>query len=113
MISRDGPQRRFEDSLDVAIRWVLRESVADARPPRGIWKQINERLVRRSGMKGVAWRRGFRLAAKAVALWLLDTAAGPPVECSYPREIRRLREKYYLSLLVYQYDLPMLLGQAM
>jgi hypothetical protein len=113
MISRDGPRRRFEDPLDVAIRWVLRESVADARPPRGIWEHINERLVEQTGTKGAARRRGFRLAAKAVALWLLDTAAGPAVEFSYEYEVRRLRDKYYLSLVMYQHDLPLLLGQAM
>lgn len=116
MTLRDEPQRRFEDPLDVTIRSVLREGVAGAAPPQGVWEQINERLIQRlsMNMKRAAWRRGFRLAAKAAALWLLDVATDPPAEfahCYAPRP-GEMREKNYLCLLIYQCDLPMLLGQA-
>jgi hypothetical protein len=116
MTLRDEPQREFEDPLDVMIRSVLREGVADATPPQRIWEQINGRLIQRLSMniKRTAWRRGFRLAAKAAALWLLDAATDPPAEYAYCYSPRpgEMREKDYLCLLVYQCDLPMLLGQA-
>jgi hypothetical protein len=96
------------------IGWVLRDSVADATPPPGVWERINERLIRQASVNRAGWWRGFRLAVKAVALWLLDSAASPPAEFAYGYGPRpgEMREKDYLCLLVYQCDLPMLLGQA-
>jgi hypothetical protein len=116
MTLRDEPKRRFEDPLDVTIRSVLRESLDDVTPPAGIWEQISERLIRRvsMNMRRADWRRGFRLAVSAAALWLLDSATNPPAEfahCCPPRPDER-RERDYLYLLIYQCDLPMLFGQA-
>jgi hypothetical protein len=116
MTSREEPQRRFEGPLDVTIRSVLRESMADVTPPSGVWEQISERLIQQVSMdmRRAGWRRGFRLAVKAAALWLLDAATDPPAEfahCCSPRP-GEMREKDYLYLLIYQCDLPMLLGQA-
>ena len=116
MTLRDQRQRRFEDPLDVTIGSVLRESVTDVTPPPGIWEQISERLIQQvsMSMRRADWRRGFRLAVRAAALWLLDSATDPPAEfahCYSPRP-GEMREKDYLYLLIYQCDLPMLLGQA-
>jgi hypothetical protein len=116
MTLRDEPQRRFEDPLDVTIRSVLREGVADVTPPRGIWERISERLLQRVSinMKRTVWRHGIRLAVRAAVLWLLDTATDPPAEFAYCYSPRpgEMREKDYLYLLIYQCDLPMLFGQA-
>lgn len=116
MTLRDEPQKGFKDPLDVTIRSVLRESVADVTPPPGIWEQISERLIQQLSMdmRRADWRHGFRLAVRAAALWLLDAATDPPAEfahCYSPRP-GEMREKDYLYLLIYQCDLPMLLGQA-
>ena len=114
MTLRDESQRKFEDPLGVTIRSVLRESVADATPPRGIWEQIGGRLIEEASGSRTAWRRGFRLVFRTAALWLLDAATDPPAEfacCCSPRP-GEMREKDYLYLLIYQCDLPMLLGHA-
>jgi hypothetical protein len=116
MTLRDERQRRLGDPLDVTIRSVLHESVVDVTPPSGVWEQISERLIQQVSMDGkrVDWRRGFRLAVRVAALWLLDTATDPPAEFAhcYPSRPGEMREKDYLYLLTYQCDLPMLLGQA-
>lgn len=116
MTSRSERQRRFKDPFDVTIRSVLRESVADVTPSPGIWEQISERLIQQVSMdmRRADWRRGFRLAVRAAAVWLLDAATDPPAErshCYSPRP-SEMREKDYLYLLICQYDLPTLLGQA-
>ena len=115
MTSRDMSRTRLQDQLDVKIRWVLHASVADARPPLRVWGRIAERLSQQAGTRRDGRWRGFCLACRGLALWLLDGAVVPRAEFAYcysPRLSYR-RDKDYLCLLVYQCDLPMLLAQAM
>jgi hypothetical protein len=114
MTSRDVSQKRFQNQLDVKIRWVLHESVVDARPPLHVWRRIVERLNQQSGARRRRWE-GFCLACKGLALWLFDSAVDLPAEFAYcysPR-LSDMRDKDYLRLLMYQCDLPVLLGHAM
>jgi hypothetical protein len=100
--------------LGVMIRWALREGVAHATPPADGWERISDRVGGRSGSARAEWWRGFRVACTSVALWLLESTLGPPVElvfCDSP-ELGRMREEFQLSLLMYQNDLPMLLSQT-
>lgn len=76
MTSREELKRNLRGPLDAMIRWVLRESVGDVRPPAGVWARINERVAREASIKAVAWREGFQLVASAVAISLLGPAAG-------------------------------------
>lgn len=75
MTSRDLYRRRSEDPLDAMIRWMLRERMGDLTPPPGIWERISQRLVQRTSTNEVVRWQGFRLAAEAVALWLLAISA--------------------------------------
>jgi hypothetical protein len=115
MTSRDVSRTRLQDQLDVKIYWVLHASVAEASPPSHVWERITARLSLQVAMgRPGRWRR-FSLACKGLVLWLLDSAVEPPAEFAYcysPRLGYR-RDKDYLCLLMYQYDLPMLLAQAM
>jgi len=113
MTSRDRSERRFRDQLGVMISWGLRESVADVAPPPGMWKRIDERLRRKARRDGQAWWPGFRIASRTATRWLLETVVGPSKEIVYcdSGEVSRMRETY-LHLLMYQSDLPLLLGQA-
>lgn len=115
MTSRDVSRTRLQDQLDVRIRWVLRASVADARPPSRVWGRIVECLNQQAGMRGARRWRGFILACRGLALWLFDSAVDPPAEFAYCYSLRLgyRRDKDYLCLLMYQCDLPMLLAQAM
>jgi hypothetical protein len=115
MTSHDVSGKRLPDQLDVKIRWVLQASVADIRPPSRVLGRIVERLNERAGVLRARRWRTFCLACRGLALWLIDSAAGPPAEfahCDSPR-LGDGRDKYYLCLLMYQCDLPMLLAQAM
>jgi hypothetical protein len=97
------------------IGWSLRGSVGDAAPPAGVWERIRERLILRRSAKRVPWWRVLRKGCKAIALWLFDSTVGPPAEFAYCYSLRPgdIREKGHLSLLLYQCDLPTLLGRAM
>lgn len=115
MTSHDGSRRRLQGQLDVKIRWVLRASVADARPPARVWERIVDRLDQHVAVKKVRPWREFRLACQGLALWLLDSAVELPAEFAYcyrPR-LSDVRDRDYLRLLMYQCDLPMRLGHAM
>lgn len=113
MTSHDR-SRGSGDLIDARIRWALRESVADATPPPDTWKQITERLALQDSGPRMTWWRELRAACTSVALWVYDSAVGPPVELVFcdSRELERGREAYHLRLLLYQNDLPTLLGQA-
>jgi hypothetical protein len=115
MTSRDVSRKRSQNQLDVKIRWVLRASVADARPPSHVWGRIVERLSEQVGMREARRWRGFWLACKGLAFWLLDAAVEPPAEFAYCYSpgLGARRDRDYLRLLMYQSDLPMLLAQAM
>jgi hypothetical protein len=115
MTSREVSGTRLPDQLDVKIRWVLHASMADVRPPARLFGRIVERLNQETSILGARHWRWFLLACRGLAMWLVDSAAGPPAEfahCSSPRLGDR-RDKYYLCLLMYQCDLPILLAQAM
>ena len=75
MTSRNVSRKRLEDSLDVMIRWVLRDRLCDVTPPAGMWERISERLVQQHSVNDVARRQGLRLAAQGVGLWLLAVSA--------------------------------------
>lgn len=110
MTSRNGSERGSWDQIDAMICCVLRESVADAVPPPGAWQRISERLDQQT-RKSRTWD-GFRVACNWLALWLLDSVVGPPAQLSYSPDLSRIREAYPMCLLMYQQDLPMLLGQV-
>lgn len=114
MTSREMSDRRSQDQLDVMIRWALCDRVADVTPPAKAWEGITDRLNRRPKRTGAQWWRSFRVACASVAWWLLDSAVGPPVGITYRDNPTwgQMRENTYLCLLMYQNDLPMLLGQA-
>ena len=114
MTSRDRSERGFRDQIGVMISWALRESVADVTPPPTTWKRIDERLQRKAERSGRAWWTECRVAGRAATRWLLETVVGPStkVACCDIGELSRMRETY-LCLLMYQSDLPLLLGQAM
>lgn len=96
------------------ITWALREDGGYVTPPSRVWEQIQERFHGQRGERRMACWRGFRLAYRSAALWLLDLAMGPPNELVYFNnpELGQIHDKYCLRLLMYQNDLPLLLGQA-
>ena len=109
MTSRDVSRARFQDQLDIKIRWVLQTGVGRARPPSGVWGRIVDRLTQQASTIRAGSRRGYQLACRGLALWLFDVAVGPPSEFAY-RYSPRLgdgRDKHYLRLLMYQCDLGM------
>jgi len=114
MTSHKGSGRGFRDQFGAMITWALREDVGCVTSTSTVWEQIHERLHGQRGERRMAWWRGFRLAYRSAALWLLDLAVGPPTELVYfsNPELGQIREKYCLRLLMYQNDLPLLLGQA-
>lgn len=114
MTSHDGSRSRLQDQLDVKIRWVLRASVSDARPPLHVWQRIVDLLDKQAGVRRARPWREFRLACQGLALWLLDSAEDLPAEFAYcytPR-LGDVRDMGYLRLLVYQCDFPVLFGKA-
>jgi hypothetical protein len=115
MTSRDVSRSRLQGQLDVKIRWVLQASAANARPPSRAWGRIVERLNQQAGMRRAERWRGFVLACRGLALWLLDSAVDPPAEFAYcyGSGVGYRRDRDYLRLLMYQCDLPLLLAQAM
>jgi hypothetical protein len=80
-----------------------------------VWGRIVERLNQQTGIRRARYWQGFGLACKGLALWLFDSAVDLPAEFAYchsPR-LSDMRNKDYLRLLIYQCDLPVLLGHAM
>jgi hypothetical protein len=115
MTSRDAFEKRLQDHLDVKIRWVLHEIVSDAVPPSNAWRQIVERLTGPTRWGQTRRWREFCLACRGLVLWLLDTAVDLPAEFAYCRNpgLSDVRDRDYLRLLMYQCDLPVLLGHTM
>jgi hypothetical protein len=105
----------LQDRLDVRIRWVLRASVVDARPPSRVWGRIVERLTQQAVVRKAERWRGLVLACQGLVLWLFDSAIEPPAEFAYCYSpgLGYRRDRDYLRLLMYQCDLPLLLAQAM
>lgn len=113
MTSRDVRQREFTDPVDVMIRWVLQEDVANSSPPSEMWERIKDRLIwRASNHERVRWWQGFQVAARDAFLWLFDSPPNLVGECAYcyTQGCCRLRDSR-LRLLVYQGDVPLLLSQ--
>ncbi len=98
--------------MDVMIRWALRQGMADVTPPPVVWERISQCLNRKARGKRVAWWRRFCVVCRSTALWFLESAVGPPAQLSYDPALDQVRERYSVCLLMYQNDLPMLLGQA-
>ena len=113
MTSRDARQREFTDPVDVMIRWVLQEDVANSSPPSEMWERIKDRLIwRASNHERVRWWPRFQGAARDAFLWLIDSPPNLVGEYAYchTQGYWKLRESR-LRLLVYQGDVPLLLSQ--
>jgi len=113
MTSRDAQQRELRDPVDVMIRWVLQEEVADGSPPSGMWERIKNRLIWQASNHGrVRWWQEVPDAARDAFLWLFDSPPNLVGEYaySYTQGCYRLRDSH-LRLLVYQSDAPLLLSQ--
>lgn len=117
MTSRDERDIHIQGrgQLDALIRWTLRESVEEATPPPEAWRRVCDRLSCKSeARRGARWRE-LRLAARSMALWLLQSMTGPRSGFPYLRsaEYVRMQGRYNLCLLMYQQDLTMLLGHVL
>jgi len=115
MTTRDLSERKRQDQLDSLIRWTLRESFAHAAPPADAWERIHNRISQEVRKPRAAWWREFRIAFASAAVWLLESAVGPPAQLVYcdSSGLVQTLDKYELHLLMYQQDSPMLLGQVL
>lgn len=114
MTSRDVSGEGLHDQLDATIRWTLRDSVADVAPPAGGWERVQQRIRQKAGRTRAQRWRDFRMAFTALMTTMFRTILVPPpefVRCE-GYNLVQARETGYLCLLMYQDDLPTLLGQV-
>lgn len=113
MTSHNASPNRSQDRIDTLIRWALRQEVRNTVPPSYVWGRIARRLTQQTDRRR-GWWRTFQIAFRNTCLWLLDVSTPLPAEYAYCHSsgLSALGEKGYLCLLVYQCDLPMLLGQT-
>jgi len=115
MTSRNVSPRSMEDSLDVMIRWALRDGTTETEPAPAVWRRVSERVAEEAGSnERAAWWRRFRLSVGDLTRGLLDSPLSVPLEytASYPPLPRYLWETGSLLLFLPHGDLPMRPGLA-